>query len=321
MNIRQTAGIYFALQSLAVAAWWLTLFFVPDSRAYFRMDNGSDATLLAFWLPDLLLLVVGSTAASAFCFFDSKLISPAAWFVSGAASYAALYCLAFSLLTDSGWLGTTLMLPAMLWNGCFAVALSSFKNQMFRTAKEASSGWILAKTAAQIIFVWSLILLVFPSLIVRLEDKLNIARFNFPFQKIIAAVLFVAISLVGLTSAYTMSRVGRGTPLPLDAASRLVVVGAYRFVRNPMAISGVGQGLAVALFLGSPLVLIYALMGALIWQFIFRPLEEEDLRARFGADYESYRRAVRCWLPKRKSYQIDATAVSSNSIESPSGKM
>jgi protein-S-isoprenylcysteine O-methyltransferase Ste14 len=118
-----------------------------------------------------------------------------------------------------------------------------------------------------------------------------------------------------------MSRVGRGTPLPLDAASKLVVVGTYRFVRNPMAISGVGQGLAVALFLGSPLVLIYALMGAFIWQFIFRPLEEADLQQRFGADYENYRRAIRCWIPARKPYQTDEIAFSSNSSEPPSGKM
>lgn len=321
MNLRRTAAIYFALQSIAVAAWWLLLFFVPASRAVFRMGEDSDAALLAFWLPDLLLLAVGSLAAGAFCFFDSKLIFAAAWFVCGAVSYAALYCLSFAFLTDSGWLGATLMLPLMLWNGCFSIGLSSFKNKMFRTANDSSSGWILAKTLTQIIVVWSLILFVFPSLIVRLEDKLNIARLHFPFQRFIAATLFIAISLVGLTSAYTMSRVGRGTPLPLDAASKLVVVGMYRFVRNPMAISGVGQGLAVALFLGSPLVFIHALMGAFLWQFIFRPLEEEDLQIRFGADYERYRRAVSCWLPKRKPYQIDATAASSNSMESPSGKM
>jgi protein-S-isoprenylcysteine O-methyltransferase Ste14 len=67
-----------------------------------------------------------------------------------------------------------------------------------------------------------------------------------------------------------------------------------------MAISGVGQGLAVGLFLGSPLVLIYALMGGLIWQLIFRPLEEDNLQARFGSDYEDYRREVKCWsLPPR----------------------
>jgi protein-S-isoprenylcysteine O-methyltransferase Ste14 len=88
-----------------------------------------------------------------------------------------------------------------------------------------------------------------------------------------------------------------------------------------MAISGVGQGLAVGLFLGSPLVLIYALIGAFIWQLIFRPLEEDDLLEHFGTDYESYRQNVRCWIPRLTPYQIDGTALSSNSIEFPSGKI
>ena len=302
MSIRHTACIYFALQAIAVGAWWLLLFFVPASRVYFRMGD-SDTTLLAFWLPDLLLITAGSLAASGLCFFDSRLNTFAAWFTCGAVSYASLYCLTFALLTDSGWLGVTMMLPAMLWSGVYSIALSSLENLMFRQAKPSKTNWILTKTAIQIIIVWGLILFVFPYLIIQLEDKLGVPRFTFPFQKILSAVFFVLISLVGLSGSYTMSRIGQGTPLPLDSSRNLVVKGIYAFVRNPMAISGVGQGLAVGLFLGSPLVLVYAVMGGLIWQLIFRPLEEEDLLKRFGADYEDYCREIRCWIPHTKPYR------------------
>jgi protein-S-isoprenylcysteine O-methyltransferase Ste14 len=99
-----------------------------------------------------------------------------------------------------------------------------------------------------------------------------------------------------------MSRIGKGTPLPLDHATELVVLGPYAYVRNPMAVSGIGQGLAVALFLGSPLVAIYALIGSAIWQFVFRPLEEDDLAARFGGLYENYRAAVKCWVPTTRRF-------------------
>ena len=77
---------------------------------------------------------------------------------------------------------------------------------------------------------------------------------------------------------------------------------------NPMAVSGVGQGLAVALFLGSPLVALYALMGSLIWQLIFRPLEEDNLAERFGEPYEEYKEAVKCWIPRFSAYDgtVDA---------------
>ena len=303
MKIRHTAAVYFALQGIAVVAWWLLLFFVPASRRYFQLEIDSETSLMAFWLADLSLLGAGSFAAAWFCFRDSRHIPTAAWFVTGAISQATLYCLAFAFYTNTGWLGVTLMLPAMIWSGNYAIGLSSVSSVMFRQAKSSSSGWILSKTFLQIAVVWSLILVVFPYFITILEDKLNVPRLDFPFQKIIAAVFFVGISLLGLTSAYTMSKIGRGTPLPLDAAPNLVVAGNYSYVRNPMAVSGIGQGLAVALFLGSPLTAVYALMGAFIWQFIFRPLEEEDLRKRFGADYENYCREVRCWIPRRKPYR------------------
>ncbi|MBL8223293.1 MAG: hypothetical protein JNL62_28935, partial [Bryobacterales bacterium] len=78
------------------------------------------------------------------------------------------------------------------------------------------------------------------------------------------------------------------------------------FLRNPMAVSGISQGMAVALYLGSPLVALYSLTGGVIWQLIFRPLEEEDLAARFGEPYVDYCQVVRCWIPRLSRYQPDS---------------
>lgn len=305
MKIRRSASIYFALQGIAVFAWWTALFFVPASRRYFQM-GADESILLAFWLPDLFLLAMGSLVVSAWCFFESRFLNVGLWFVVGLISYSWFYCLAFAMLTDTGWLGVTLMFPAMLLSGNFAIGLSPpFVEKMFRQSKDGKTVWILAKTFAQIVVVWTLILVVFPSLVIQVEDKLGITRFDFPFQKIIAAIFFLAISVIGVSGAVTMAKVGRGTPLPLDATTKLVVSGIYGFVRNPMAISGIGQALAVALFLGSPLVFAYAILGGAIWQMIFRPLEENDLRQNFGADYETYQKNVRCWIPRRRPFNFE----------------
>jgi protein-S-isoprenylcysteine O-methyltransferase Ste14 len=206
------------------------------------------------------------------------------------------------MITDRGWLGVTLMLPAMLWSGVFATALT-VKEAMFRQAKESSTNYVLTKTFVQIGIVWSLILIVFPYMIAIFEDKLGIARFEFAYQRPLAAILFTAISCLGIWAAFAMSKMGKGTPLPLDHAKELVVLGPYAYVRNPMALSGIGQGLMVALFLGSPLVALYALMGSLIWQLIFRPLEEDDLAERFGMDYQAYRNEIRCWAPRVRPFK------------------
>ena len=297
MKVRHSAAIYFVVQGLAVIVWWVVLYFFPSTRQYFSLERLSERSLMAFWLADLSFLGIGSLITGWLCYRDNEYSRIVSWFVTGAVSYASAYCFAFTLMTDVGWLGVTLMFPAMIWSGVFAVGLS-FEKTMFREAAETSTSWILLKTLTQIVVVWSVILVVFPYLITIVENKLGIVRLQFPFQRPIAAVVFVAISSLGVWGSIVMSRIGKGTPLPLDHAKHLVIVGPYAFVRNPMAVSGVGQGLAVALFLGSPLVALYALMGSLVWQLIFRPLEEDDLAQRFGEPYMEYKRRVKCWIPR-----------------------
>lgn len=303
MKVYRSAAIYYAIQGLSVIAWWIVLFAVPALRRFFVLEQKSEFSLLAFWLADLAFIGIGSLVAAWFCFRRHEYSQIVSWFVSGAVSYAAVYTLALAMITDYGWIGVTLMLPAMIWSGIFAVGMT-FEKTMFRRAAATSTNWILVKTFTQIVVVWSIILLLLPYLITFLEDKIGITRLHFPFQRPLAAILFVAVSSIGVTSAYFMSRIGKGTPLPLDHATELVVRGPYSYVRNPMALSGVGQGLAVALFLGSPLVVLYALMGSAIWQLIFRPLEEDDMAERFGRPYEEYKGAVKCWVPRKKPYSL-----------------
>ena len=84
------------------------------------------------------------------------------------------------------------------------------------------------------------------------------------------------------------ARVGRGTLAPWDPTRRLVAVGPYRHVRNPM-ISGVALVLAgEALLWRSPA--IGAWLGAffVLNHAYFLLSEEPGLRKRFGDGYRVY---------------------------------
>lgn len=94
-----------------------------------------------------------------------------------------------------------------------------------------------------------------------------------------------------------MSTLGAGTPLPSAMANRLVIAGPYRWIRNPMAVAGIVQGAAVGFVLQSWLVVNYAVLGSLVWNYAVRPLEEADLAERFGEEFQQYREKVKCWIP------------------------
>ncbi|MCL4204918.1 MAG: isoprenylcysteine carboxylmethyltransferase family protein [Pirellulaceae bacterium] len=169
-----------------------------------------------------------------------------------------------------------------------------------READPASCGWNVAKTLAQTLVFWLVFLVLLPAAIYRLEYELGIdgARFGSSASQWTGVGLFVLGGTLGMVSGVMMAVYGAGTPLPLDCPRRLVVVGPYRYVRNPMAVAGLCQGIAVGLILGSPAVVAYAALGGPVWHLLVRPWEEADLEARFGESYRRYRTAVRCWLPR-----------------------
>lgn len=93
--------------------------------------------------------------------------------------------------------------------------------------------------------------------------------------------------------------IGKGTLAPWDPTRRLVVVGIYRYVRNPM-ISGVcAVVLGEAVLFGSLPLLTWALIVIAV-NLVYIPLSEEPgLRKRFGAEYDEYARSVPRWIPRR----------------------
>jgi protein-S-isoprenylcysteine O-methyltransferase Ste14 len=111
--------------------------------------------------------------------------------------------------------------------------------------------------------------------------------------------LLIALGLGFLLHAFARFVVeGLGTPAPVAPTERLVVGGVYRYVRNPMYLAVGATIVGQALLLGQFELLGYAaLFGAIVFGFV-RLYEEPALAERFGASYDSYRRAVPGWLPR-----------------------
>ena len=169
-------------------------------------------------------------------------------------------------------------------------------DSIFKTATSQNRAWNLIKTFFQTSVFWTVFLWFLPKGILRIEEYLNIDGFN--SVPILGWSFFIIFSFIGISSGITMSWIGRGTPLPMDCPNQLVIKGPYKFVRNPMAVAGIGQGISVGLILGSVLVIFYSLSGAFLWHVLVRPSEERDLEKRFGNSFLEYKESVRCWIPR-----------------------
>jgi protein-S-isoprenylcysteine O-methyltransferase Ste14 len=113
-----------------------------------------------------------------------------------------------------------------------------------------------------------------------------------------AALVLAALGLaLGASGLAGFLRAGTTfDPHHIEDASALVVTGVYRFTRNPMYLGMVTLSVAWALALGTVVGLVGpVLLVAALARLQIRP-EERALAARFGDDYERYRRSVRRWL-------------------------
>ena len=120
-----------------------------------------------------------------------------------------------------------------------------------------------------------------------------------PARAFIPAGIFL-FSVPGLTAARDLARSGGGTPVPLDPPERLVTHGIYAFVRNPMQLSMTLLLMGEALLLATPWPALMALMGLVYSEGFARWSENEDMRARFGEKWTTYRREIRPWFPRWK---------------------
>ncbi|TWT38953.1 methyltransferase family protein [Blastopirellula retiformator] len=300
MHPRTVVAGYLFLQSAATAAWWLLLCLVPASAAWFQPAVWPRETLLGFWLGDLLLLVVGSLVAAIFVLREATHARLAVWGLAAAAWYPALTCVGVSLMTGEAWIAAGLMvgLAGMTLSMATIYGTPEQTPALFRATPLASRSALLWMTLQTVIF-WAALLAIVPAAIVELEHRLGLTAFQLPGQSIFGPILFMLGASIGLSSSVLMATIGKGTPLPTAAAPVLVITGPYRYVRNPMAIAGISQAIAVGMFLGSFGVIAYALAGAVIWHLTVRPVEEADLKQRFGAAYERYQRNVGLWIPRR----------------------
>jgi protein-S-isoprenylcysteine O-methyltransferase Ste14 len=121
--------------------------------------------------------------------------------------------------------------------------------------------------------------------------------FQVPFQLIIAWV-FVLTGLAICAIAVAEFRRARTTvnPIKPGSSATLVTRGVYQRTRNPMYLGFLLVFVGVAIATGNLLAFLYLPLFVLYMnEFQIKP-EERALGAKFGAEFERYKAAVRRWI-------------------------
>lgn len=132
---------------------------------------------------------------------------------------------------------------------------------------------------------------------IQLNEACDWPRWQTDAGRVVGSALVLAGIGVFAYCSGLFSRVGKGTPVPIEPPDHLVIEGLYRFSRNPMYAAQVACLLGLFGYRGELALLLYAAIyaGAIHSEVVWR--EEPELRKRFGEQYVRYAREVPRWIP------------------------
>ena len=120
----------------------------------------------------------------------------------------------------------------------------------------------------------------------------------------LAVMLVGAFLLIWCVRDFYVS--GKGTLAPWDPPRKMVTVGLYRFVRNPMYIGVLLLVLGWSLYLSSVMLAAYMLVLAVGFHIRVIRYEEPWMAAQFGEEWETYSVSISRWLPRFKPWKDDS---------------
>ncbi|HAP78164.1 MAG TPA: hypothetical protein DCR14_19045, partial [Acidimicrobiaceae bacterium] len=257
---------YFGAQAVAGSAWWIAVALNADVR---RLTLGT-WPIWPWAIADVLLFVGASAWASI------RSSRRAAWTAAGwSVIVTGALAVSATAWRTHGWGAAgmvvasvgSLVAAAVFQFGRLPTAWFFIGPFRFRPAADRSVGGHVRRSLAQLVLFWSFFLIALPALAQWVERRWRIDAPWLANSSVrwAGVGVFAVASAAGLWSCLTMAVHGRGTPLPAATATRLVVAGPYRWVRNPMAVAGALQTIGIGAWFGSWSVAVLALAGGGGW--------------------------------------------------------
>jgi protein-S-isoprenylcysteine O-methyltransferase Ste14 len=157
--------------------------------------------------------------------------------------------------------------------------------------------WLLALGIGALIFpvgIPALLIIVLP----QVDNYLGISSFYQGFGNIVVGVM--AILVGGFFALWTIEnqiRLASGTPFPMLPTQKLLIVGPFKYCRNPMTLGTIAAYVGISILVGSFSALIAVAIFATILISYLKLIEEKELAMRFGNEYIEYKKKTPFIIP------------------------
>ena len=130
------------------------------------------------------------------------------------------------------------------------------------------------------------------------DNYFGIGSFFYGLANIIIGVMAIIIGgVVAIWTIVIQITLASGTPFPMLPTKKLLIVGPFKYCRNPMTLGTIIAYAGIAILIGSfTALLVVAIFAAILIGYL-KIIEEKELQMRFGNEYIEYKKKTPFILP------------------------
>lgn len=158
--------------------------------------------------------------------------------------------------------------------------------------------------------IWALIIgaLIFPitipvvliMVLPHVDNYFGIGSFFYGLGNIILGILAIIIGgIIAIWTIVIQITLASGTPFPMLPTKKLLIVGPFKYCRNPMTLGTIVAYGGIAILIGSFTALLAVVIFAALLIGYLKVIEEKELQMRFGGEYIEYKKNTPFIIPFR----------------------
>jgi protein-S-isoprenylcysteine O-methyltransferase Ste14 len=151
------------------------------------------------------------------------------------------------------------------------------------------------------IFIPAVLAILLP----RVDKMFGIGSFFIGNVNIITGILLILFGgSLAIWTIFSQIKLASGTPFPMLPTKKLIIIGPFKYCRNPMTLGTILAYFGVAIMVGSFASLLFVILLGLFLIAYLIFVEEKELALRFGQDYTDYKEdtpfIIPCWFASEK---------------------
>jgi protein-S-isoprenylcysteine O-methyltransferase Ste14 len=144
------------------------------------------------------------------------------------------------------------------------------------------------------IFIPAVLIIVLP----QVDKMIGIGSFFIGYVNIIIGIIaIISGGFLALWTIFAQIKLASGSPFPMIPTKKLIIVGPFKYCRNPMTLGTIIVYSGVVILIGSYTALFVIVIFSLMLIVYLKLLEEKELEMRFGQEYLEYKKNTPFILP------------------------